>query len=246
MAPVRRTSSAAVERRRRREAAKRRHVDGSAFFTGPWRPNGALILAAAIAAVDDKGPESLRVEQLVDDIGLTIPEIYRHFGSRQGLIDAVQAERFARTLDEDRRMVDVMVDTATSAEAFRTGLLSFLVEVLGPERHANRWRRVNVLGSAYGSEPLLEDLRSILRRFDQTLIDALERARARGLILADADVESLLVWFTSISALGRALDHLDVRRRFDEDRVVMYTVDVVSRELFGEPAPAITELRRPV
>lgn len=57
-----------------------------------------LILEAAEAQLTRQGPDSLRLVQLADQLGISHPTILHHFGSREGLVCAV-VERTAQRLE---------------------------------------------------------------------------------------------------------------------------------------------------
>ena len=54
------------------------------------------ILAAALALFSAKGYDGVSVNELVSAVGVTKPTLYYHFGSKEGLIDAVCKENYAQ------------------------------------------------------------------------------------------------------------------------------------------------------
>ena len=52
------------------------------------------ILALAIAAIDKGGEAAVRVNDIAAEAGVTVPTLYRQFGSRDGLVAAAQTQRF--------------------------------------------------------------------------------------------------------------------------------------------------------
>ena len=55
------------------------------------------ILELAVSAIDEGGEAAVRVNDLAAEAGVTIPTLYRHFGSRDGLVEAAQTYRFRKT-----------------------------------------------------------------------------------------------------------------------------------------------------
>jgi len=54
------------------------------------------ILAAALAMFSAKGYDGVSVNDLVSAVGVTKPTLYYHFGSKEGLFDAVCQENYGR------------------------------------------------------------------------------------------------------------------------------------------------------
>jgi AcrR family transcriptional regulator len=83
------------------------------------------ILEAAEAALAAGGPEAVRVQRIATDLGITDAAVYHHFGSREGLLDALSrfgARRLRESVEqllagwnEDDlpipALVDALVDT---------------------------------------------------------------------------------------------------------------------------------------
>ena len=55
------------------------------------------ILELAVEAIDAGGEEAIRVNDIAAEAGVTVPTLYRHFGSRDGLVEAAQTYRFRKT-----------------------------------------------------------------------------------------------------------------------------------------------------
>jgi TetR/AcrR family transcriptional regulator len=56
------------------------------------------LLEMAIEMVEARGEAGLRVDEVATLAGVTKPMVYRYFGDREGLVIAVQAERYRRSL----------------------------------------------------------------------------------------------------------------------------------------------------
>jgi AcrR family transcriptional regulator len=215
------------------------------ILTANLRPNGEKLLRAAIEIIDQGGVEALRVEHLVRQVGLTIPEIYRQFGSRQELVNAVQAERYVRSIAETRQLLDLVSEGASDAEEFRIMVNQVMWESLRPERLDNLWRRVNVLGSAYANHEMLDTISEIARTQHRAMVEVLQNARQRGWISAEADVAGAYSWFVAM-VFGRVMAKLERRSPLYSERWTLAIMDVVNQELFGRNTPAVSEVSRPL
>ena len=215
------------------------------ILTANLRPNGEKLLRAAIEVIDEGGVEALRVEHLVRKVGLTIPEIYRQFGSRQELVNAVQAERYVRSIAETRVLLDLLVEAANDAEEFRIMANQLMWESLRPERLDNLWRRVNVLGSAYANPEMLDKIYEIASSQHRAMVKVLQRARQNGWIRAEADVSGAYSWFVAV-VLGRVMAKLERRSPLYSERWTLVIMDVINQEYFGRSTPPVSEVSKPL
>jgi len=223
------------------QPAQQADSDELPILTASLRPNGVKLLRAAMDVIERGGVEALRVEHLVKRVGLTIPEVYRQFGSRQGLVNVVQAERYVRSIAADRRIVEEYVAAATSAEEFRIRLNQLMYDTLTPERLPNLWRRANVLGTAFANPEMLDAITEITLEHQRAIIDVVQRMRQRNWVQSDADVSGAFAWFSAL-IFGRVLAQLDRRSPLHAQRWIVASLDVVNQELFARETPALSEI----
>lgn len=90
-----------------------------------------LILDAAEAQLIRHGPDSLRLVQLADELGISHPAILHHFGSREGLVRAV--------LQRTAQRLEAQIFTTLRGELDEGNAVSLLAEIfraLADEGHA--------------------------------------------------------------------------------------------------------------
>lgn len=171
-------------------------------------PTAQRVLDAAVDAIERGGEEAIQVEPLVRDLGLTVTAIYRWFGSRQGLVQAAQHERFTRL---SRVGFDAwgsaMAHADTVAEAERV-VDQLVYTALRPQQAEIRRRRVNALGSAFGRPELTAEIGALVRQQVDELGFALEQAQRAGVISLQADPRSVALWLP-MAFLGRACFEVD-------------------------------------
>src|ERR1700733_7464843 len=83
-------------------AAKRRAVSRPKKKGAPRTPGDARerILAVAERMLGEVGPDGLRLQEIAREVGISHPAILHHFGSRQGLVQAV-VERATASIEAD-------------------------------------------------------------------------------------------------------------------------------------------------
>lgn len=212
-----------------------------ATFTGPWRPNAALLLEAAIELIDAGGERAVKVEPLAASLNMSVTMMYRYFGSRQGLVDAAQAERWARSLNSGSSDALLLLNEARSATEFRKRINQVVVAGLGRDRLANLLRQANVVGSAYGRTELMAFVAQTNREANQGLVSIIEGARQRGWVVRSADAETIISWLTSVT-FGRVLAWIDPEQEFNDDRWLTMTLEPLNQALFAKPAPKLSTL----
>jgi AcrR family transcriptional regulator len=150
----------------------------------------------------------VRVQDVVRDAGVQIPVLYRHFGNREGLVQAAQLERLRRDLDAEMEIVEATFADATSAAEFRRLFEQILARIASPERRLPRSRRVNVLGSTYGRPDLIEGVARAQRTSIARIIAVLQPAAERGWLRDDLDLQAVGPWLGG-AVIGRIVADLD-------------------------------------
>lgn len=165
--------------------------------------NRDRLLELAVAAIDEGGEASIRVNHLAAAVGVTPPFIYYHFGNRDGLVAAAQVERYIRRLRDDVVAFERALGQCTSADQLRAVLVATWHQSF-TERSASRWVRLNAIGSAY-ARPELEA--AIVRAQDhlmRTIARLLEPYRDRGWMRPGLDLATVAAWQQGL-LLSRAL-----------------------------------------
>jgi AcrR family transcriptional regulator len=162
------------------------------------------LLELAIQAIDEGGEPGIRISQLVEAAGVAIPTLYHHFGSREGLIEEAQAERFIRALRMDADVFTAGVATCKTKKDLVRVVRKLFADRKLAERAEVRWRRVNALGATYARPSLAE---RIVRAHDDIVTEialALMPFQREGLIRQDIDLRAVIAWYNG-SLLGKNL-----------------------------------------
>jgi AcrR family transcriptional regulator len=220
------------------------HPPVPVMLTGPWRPNAALLLEEAIKLIDGGGERAVKVEPLAASLNMSVTMLYRYFGSRQGVVDAAQAERWMRSLSTSVGAACDFIDGAGSATEFRKRVNEVVVASLDRDRLEVLLRQVNVVGSAFGRPELMTYVTATHRHFNRNLVAIIDRAQQRGWVVRPADIETVTSWITSL-AFGRVLALIDSDQAFDDDRWVTMTLETLNQALFAKPAPRLATLTPP-
>lgn len=184
------------------------------------------ILDWAVERIDADGEAALRIAELTEQYGISLTSIYHHFGSRDGMVQAAQVERFVASPGAHMDEVEQLVLACSTVEEYRAALGVIARQLLDSERIPNRRRRLSVLGSLHGRPGLAE---AIARVQDALIVRGahlVEYGRTKGWLASEADSLALSAWLTGLG-LSRSLIELgDVGVDSSEwDRVALDSVD---------------------
>ena len=191
----------------------------------------ARILDLAVDAIDAGGEAALRLEPILNAVGVTPPTISYHFGNRDGLVIAAQIERYTRQTRTDTAAIGRAVAKCTTSDELHTALRITWTRSLA-QRSESRWRRISIVGSAYARPELAEAVAKAQDEIVATLTDILEPCRERGWLRPDIDLASTIAWHHSL-LIGRVfMEH--GQRHGDPTGWDQLTLDALDRAFFGD------------
>jgi AcrR family transcriptional regulator len=148
--------------------------------------NREQLLAAAAAAFAREGPE-VTLESIAKDAGVGIGTLYRHFPSREALVDAAYRSELARLCDS----VPVLLDAMAPDKAMRTWMDQFLEYMTTKRGMSDALRKV----IAAGGNPFAESRTRLLAAFAALL----KAGAADGTLRSDLDPADLLASMSGVS-----------------------------------------------
>jgi AcrR family transcriptional regulator len=175
------------------------------------RDAAADILDATIKVLETSGEAAVRLASIADDAGVAIGLIGYHFGGREGLIEAAQAERYAERSLADLDAIESRVATAKNPDDL-VGLLAELTleAVAQATAEGSRLRRVALLGSAFGRPELLERYGALQGELTDRYERVVRFGQVGGLFRQDLDSRAIAV-FAQAYAFGLVLSDIDPR-----------------------------------
>ena len=173
----------------------------------PSIPTRDLILQHAVELIDKRGEAAVKVHEIAAEVCSSTSSIYHYFGSREGLIEAAQTERFARgSLAMDVTIAPAFL-AAQTKEEFREAVIMLHEVSFDPMVMPRRLMRVNTVGSVLGRPQLAREMGEIQNQLQTLFASTLRPAQERGWIRSDVDVRTLASW-TMGQLFGRVLIEL--------------------------------------
>jgi AcrR family transcriptional regulator len=152
--------------------------------------NREQLLAVAVAAFSREGPE-VTLESIARDAGVGIGTLYRHFPSREALVDAAYRSELARLCDS----VPDLLAAMPADKAMRTWMEKFIDYMTTKRGMADALRAV----IASGGTPFAESRSRLLAAFAAVM----RAGAADGTLRADLDPADLLASMTGVSLTVR-------------------------------------------
>jgi AcrR family transcriptional regulator len=150
--------------------------------------NREQLLAAAVAAFsqEGEGPE-VTLESIAKDAGVGIGTLYRHFPSREALVDAAYRSELARLCDS----VPALLDEMPADKAMRMWMDQFIEYMTTKRGMSDALRKV----IASGGNPFAESRSRLLAAFAALM----KAGAADGTMRSDLDPADLLASMSGVS-----------------------------------------------
>lgn len=167
------------------------------------------ILSAAIEVIDAEGDAALRITDIASRAGVATGLINHHFGSRDGLVAAAQAERYRGLAGRDIESFRALGRAGVPPEEIDAAIREMCEMLAGRERSEFRMRRVSAIGATHGRPELRNDLARISTETIDEFARVLEVGQSYGLVRTDVRPRVLATLVLSTN-LGLVLADLDV------------------------------------
>jgi AcrR family transcriptional regulator len=148
--------------------------------------------------VDEHGVEGIRVREIAASANVREPSVYHYFGSREGLVEAVEAARFSRDLKQITNLFSTAVTQCASKEEFLALCRRVISATETPQRQQVRAVRASVFGSAQSRPALAEQISAAQLELDKDLAKGFDIAKVKGLVRPDLDSVTYAAWLSSL------------------------------------------------
>lgn len=189
------------------------------------------ILRLTVEAIDGAGEGGVHVSEIAKASNVAVTSIYHFFDSREGLIEAAQASRFAREFTINANAFSDEVNKCATRDEFRALLRQSLPSFFGPDGSRRRADRVNVLGSTYNRPSLTAAVSDRIVEATIELSKPLHIAQSNGWIRQDLNIENLAAWYIATITSYAIVELTPATREFNWVDTFVEAADYL---LFGE------------
>ena len=191
------------------------------------------LVGTVLELARDRPIDEIRVEEVLQESGISTGSLYHHFDDFGHLIETAMAERYVEILRHGLVLAGAALDQAEDVEDLKRRMLEasyIYVKLNTPEI---RFERARILARAEGSERLREVLGEAQQELTDSLTEMFARAqRPAGLLDPDIDPRSIAV-FLQAYTFGRLVDDIVPRRMKQEDWQHL-VITVFMRALVGD------------
>lgn len=161
------------------------------------------ILAIAKIIIDSVGEAGLRIDEIMDLAEVKAPVIYRHFGSREGLVQSAHLARYGDSFRSGSNLFGSAVRAAESQSEFRLAVDALIDAAFDETFVEARLIRLEVLAMGTARPELASAIRAFQDENRQPIVRGLEFAQQKGWVRSDLDMNEFIEWATS-TTLGLA------------------------------------------
>ena len=171
-------------------------------------PTADALLERALEIIESDGEHAVRVEEISSACGVSITSLYHHFGSREGLIEAAQAERFVRVATANLIAFEAELASVVSGDDLRRLIARWVEELVDTSMAAARRARTEILASAFTRPNLRERVIDSQRHYNDILVGVLENGQRRGIVNPELSALDIAYCIHGIT-FGRVVSEVD-------------------------------------
>ena len=162
------------------------------------------LLSFAERELNEVGAVKFQLSRVLDAAGVSKSSAYHHFGSRDGIIAAVEIKTVTEQVQNNNRMIRLFVENAPEDQS-ATEFLRLLVTTSGNDAgEVSRQRRAATLVAAQDNPALAKFVGETQRDGAEQLAETLELAVKRGWVSPTAPILGIAHWILT-SVFGRIL-----------------------------------------
>ena len=162
------------------------------------RATAAKLIEFASKELDRVGPAKFDVDSVLRKSKISKGSLYHHFGSKNGLLVAVETHQFTKYLTDQNTLLRNLVETCQSAGDFLT-LITAVMKLSGsPEGYDLRKKRIRAIVVAQYDEKLAELVKTAQIKDSNYLAETLQIAKDRGWLKPDVDVLATSYWIQGL------------------------------------------------
>jgi len=162
------------------------------------RATAAKLIEFASKELDRVGPAKFDVDSVLRKSKISKGSLYHHFGSKNGLLVAVETHQFTKFLSDQNILLRGLVETCQSAGDFLT-LITAVIKTSGlPESRDLRKKRIRAIVVAQHDRELAEFVKTEQIKDSNYLAETFQIAKDRGWLKPDVDVLATAYWIQGI------------------------------------------------
>ena len=172
------------------------------------------LLEVTISELDRVGLAEIDLDSLLRKSKISKGSLYHHFGSKNGLLAAAEAQQFMKYLKREGERFRKLIDDCATKQKF-VDLVAGVMKITRLESNLDfRKKRVRAIAMSFNEENLAQVLKNAQIEVTEYLAGSFQIAKDRGWVKPDTDLMGLSYWIQGVF-IGHIM--LDISGQFEHE-----------------------------
>lgn len=187
------------------------------------------LVDVALRTILEKGIDAMRIDDIVEEVGVTKGSLYWHFEDRQGLIKAAIAEQIRRFSDETISAVSDAITTSSNKDDYLARIFPFIIDPFDKKQVRDRWGRLSILVETQNDPELKKMMHDVQSRHLELVVELMTEAQEKGFLRSDLDPRSVATALNVINIGSNIIDVLGRNGPTPEDwwKLITFFIDAM-------------------
>ena len=156
------------------------------------------LLEVTISELDRVGLAEIDLDSLLRKSKISKGSLYHHFGSKNGLLAAAEAQQFMKYLKREGETFRELIEDCKSKQKF-IDLVADVMKITRLEANIDfRKKRVRAIAMSFNDENLAQVLKNAQIEVTEYLAASFQIAKDRGWVKPDTDLMALSYWIQGV------------------------------------------------
>ena len=156
------------------------------------------LLEVTINELDRVGLAEIDLDSLLRKSKISKGSLYHHFGSKNGLLAAAEAQQFMKYLKREGETFRKLIEDCKSKQKF-IDLVAAVMKITRLEANIDfRKKRVRAIAMSFNDENLAQVLKNAQIEVTEYLAGSFQIAKDRGWVKPDTDLMALSYWIQGV------------------------------------------------
>lgn len=172
------------------------------------------LLDVATNELDRVGLANIDIDSILRKSKISKGSLYHHFGSKNGLLAAAEAQQFFKYLEREVETLRVLLEECKTKQEF-VNLVAAAIEITRLKENLEfRKKRVRAIAMSFNDKTLAQVLKNRQTNLSQQLADSFQIAKDHEWIRQDVDLIALSYWLQGVF-IGHIM--LDISGQFEHE-----------------------------
>jgi len=156
------------------------------------------LLEVTISELDRVGLAEIDIDSLLRKSKISKGSLYHHFGSKNGLLAAAEAQQFMKYLKREGETFRKLIEDCATKQKF-VNLVAAVMKITRLEENLGfRKKRVRAIAMSFNDENLAQVLKNAQIEVTEYLAGSFQIAKDRGWVKPDTDLMALSYWIQGV------------------------------------------------